>query len=149
MSSIPFRCKICGYLFINKYSHIFFTPPECLLQFLPSSLLLLPSLIPFSITLYVAHLKHSNYSNSSVYDVYHLLPKTIFKCSVNIYFRCPICLDENSINPVIFTCGHCTCKKCYEMLISASSFSSSKKCPICRNENILILITNNYHHQYT
>ena len=131
---MSYQCKICGRVFVNKYSHIFLDNDNSHHDNTYFQSLLLPSIIPFRITLYVPYLKYSNYDTSSVYDVYYLLPKTTFKCSGDIYFRCPICLDENSTNPIIFICGHCTCKNCYRILFS--SLASSKKCPICRRSRV-------------
>jgi hypothetical protein len=56
--------------------------------------------------------------------------------------RCPICFETYSDDyiPVIFKCSHTICRVCHNMMGPINSFSSQKRCPICRDTIAISLI---------
>ncbi|XP_075167121.1 uncharacterized protein LOC142239235 [Haematobia irritans] len=47
--------------------------------------------------------------------------------------RCVLCLEEKEF-PVLISCGHSFCSKCFEIFKSYDQYKWAKKCPICRED---------------
>lgn len=124
--SNPIQCNICsGTLsFCNKETHDSFSR-ICI----NVSNQKRPYYQVYSVFVYQSILTEDVMTNTTIYDKYTLNIIEAFECSTSLYFRCPVCLNEDSLNPIILSCDHCLCNQCFYQLIIASSIL----CPICRH----------------
>lgn len=136
LSVVPHHCQLCSrsMFFINRYTHRGFG--RCRSASSNSRVQ-----NHYSILTYRAAFSTMITTDTEIYDKYHLLLVEAVECSSEMYFRCPVCLDENSKNPLIMGCGHCLCLDCYSA-IYLNSDDSTLSCPVCRfaitHQNVVV-----------
>lgn len=116
----PIKCPTCNDIFYNIQTHHVFKKNKCVY-----------SRKSISSSVYLTKLYSITYRNTinkdvEMYDIFNINLDYAASYSQTIIFTCPICLNEESEDPVILHCKHCLCLSCYDQL-------QNSRCPVCRS----------------